>query len=246
MSKEIYVLKNQIHFGTLKTSVPKGTKIVLDREHNKVMINEVEHDNISQIEMCIKHGFIIPFDENVQIDTKVKVSPSASKNKQKKYKIEKSDVDSMKEDILVPKKEKKQEVKKEKNQKMQIIKQGNVTESRGMQVISSDEQMKQAINPEQKMEVIHADQGKVIAKIPAKKQANKLVDSASVEDVSAIMGEQGKVVKKIGKSAADNAKNENNNEVKSSKTAGKLVTKKASKESIQKANEKARARKKKA
>lgn len=243
MSKEIYVLKNQIHFGTLKTSVPKGTKIVLDREHNKVIINETEHDNISQIEMCIKHGFIIPFDENVQIDTKIKVSPNASKNKQKKYKIEKSDEDSMNEDILVPKKEKKQEVKKEKK-KMQVIKQGSVTESRGMQVISSDEQMKQAINSEQKMEVIHADQGKVIAKIPVKKQANKLVDS-NVEDVSAIMGEQGKVVKKIGKSNVDNAKNENNNEVKPSKTAGKLVTKKASKESIQKANEKAKARKKK-
>lgn len=244
MSKEIYVLKNQIHFGTLKTSVPKGTKIILDREHNKVMINETEHDNISQIEMCIKHGFIIPFDENVQIDTKIKVSPSAFKNKQKQYKIEKSDVDSMKEDILVPKKQKKQEVKKEKNKKMQIIKQGNVTESRGMQVISSDEQMKQVINSEQKMEVIHADQGKVIAKIPAKKQVNKLVD-ANKEDISVIMGQQGKVVKRIGKSVVNNIKNEDN-EIKSSKTAGKLVTKKASKESIQKANEKAKARKKKA
>ena len=242
MSKEVYVLKNQIHFGSLKTSVPQGTKIILDRQNNKVTINETEHNNIDEIELCINHGFIIPFDENNQIDTTVKISPNASKNKEKKYNVQKSDVDSMEQDILVPKQEKKQESKKEKSKKMPVIKEGNVTESRGMKVISSDEQMKQAINPEQKMEVIHADQGKVIAKIPPKKQANKLVD-ASKEDVSAIMGEQGKVVKKIGKSASEQKKDEN---VESGKSAGKLVTKKASKESIQKANEKARARKKKA
>lgn len=240
MSKEVYVLKNQIHFGSLKTSVPQGTKIILDRQNNKVTINETEHNNIDEIELCINHGFIIPFDENNQIDTTVKISPNASKNKEKKYNVQKSDVDSMEQDILVPKQEKKQESKKEKSKKMHVIKEGNVTESRGMKVISSDEQMKQAINPEQKMEVIHADQGKVIAKIPPKKQANKLTQ-ANQDQVASIM-EQGTVVKKIGKSASEQKKLE----VKSEKTAGKLTTKKASKESIQKANEKARARKKKA
>ena len=84
MSKEVYVLKSQVHFGSLKTSVPKGTKIILDRDEKTVEINGAMHDNVNDIALGIRAGYVIPFVEGeTSIDTTVKISPKAQE-KQKK------------------------------------------------------------------------------------------------------------------------------------------------------------------
>ena len=88
MGKEVYILKSQVHFGSLKTSVPKGTKIILDREGRTVEINGAMHDNVHDIELGIKAGYVIPFiDGETEVDTTVKISPKAQEKQKKIFSV---------------------------------------------------------------------------------------------------------------------------------------------------------------
>lgn len=241
MSKETYILKNNVHFGTLKFSVNKGAKIIIDRDINKVYIRDKEYENVSEIDMCIRKGFIIPFVEGeTDIDSTIKISPKAQNKK--KYEVEKSDVDSMNESIEISDFKKEEQPVKE--SKMQVIRENESEEdSRGLKVITNDAVQGVEVDNKNIMQVINADDGEIVAKIPPKTSKPKgvpektqavAVTSTSAEDLAAINGEQGTVVKTIGKSA-------NTKEVSSGK---KLTTKKASKSSADQAKANAEARKK--
>lgn len=241
MSKETYILKNNVHFGTLKFSVNKGAKILIDRDINKVYIRDKEYENVAEIDLCIRKGFIIPFVEGeTEIDSTIKISPKAQNKK--KYEVEKSDVDNMDESIEIT--DSKKEEKQNKSSKMQVIRENeSEDDSRGLKVITNDAVQGVEVDNRNIMQVINADDGEIVAKIPPKTSKPKgvpektqavTVTSTSAEDLAAINGEQGTVVKTIGKSA-------NTKEVSSGK---KLTTKKASKSSADKAKANAEARKK--
>ena len=251
MSKEKYILKNQVHFGTLKVSVPKGTVLTVDRDNKTVEISGVQHDNINEVEMCIRAGFIIPYVEGeTKVDTEVKISPRA-KNK-KKMVGEKSDVDSMDKELKVetaPKKASK------KSDKIEIIRESESKEERGMKVIASDTPSRTTeVTDKEIMEVFHSDDGEVVAKIPPKKSKPKgvpevqtLVSEDDKEVLNAINGKQGEVVKTIGKSSTTKEIVSGNKLVaKRSKTTPASEAKaKANAEARKKASEARRAKEKK-
>ena len=122
MGKEKYILNVQIHFGSLKTSVQKGSIVYWDKEKNTVEINGVNHDDVKEIEMCVKNGFIIPFvDGETKVDSTVKISPKAKEKKESKIEVHKSDLDSMKNEILVPKEDKKEQKDKTTQKKDLVV-----------------------------------------------------------------------------------------------------------------------------
>lgn len=246
MSKEIYVLKSVVHFGSLKVSVAKGTKIFVNRDKNEVDINGVVHNNVNEVDMCVRAGFIIPFVEGeTEIDNSVKISPKAEEKNKKKYTVEKSDIDKMGEEINIADTKKEVRDEQRKAKKMEVIREReSEEESHGLKVITNDVAKKQDVNNDKKiMEVLNSDDGIVIAKIEKKQSKPKGVpeNNSAILSVSndkeafdAINGEQGVVVKKIGKSA-------NTKEVSS---GSKLTAKRASKSSDEKAKATAEARKK--
>ena len=243
MSKETYILKSNVHFGTLKFSVNKGTKIIVDRENNKTFIGDKEYDNVSEVDICIRKGFIVPFVEGeTKIDSTIKTS-SKFQDDNKKLEVEKSDTDLMRKDIDIS--DTKKEVRDEKRKaKMEVIHENeSEEEARGLKVISNDSVQGVEVDNQNIMQVINGDDGEIVAKIPPKNSKPKgvpdntkslSVGTTDADALEAINGEQGTVVKTIGKSA-------NTKEVSS---GNKLTAKKASKSSADKAKANAEARKK--
>lgn len=236
MSKEMYILKKQVHFGSLKTSVPVGTIIEVDRENNKAYFCDVEHDNISEIDICIRVGSIIPYiDGQTKVDANVKISPRAKNNK--KYEVignesqplSIKDQEDKNEEISTPK-------------KMQVIREEQSSDNNKLKVLKHDtEKIIEVDNNEKIMQVINDDDNQVVAKIPIKKTKPKgvpenttIISNSDSEALSAINGEQGRVVKSIGKSDS----------TKSVSSTKKLTAKHASKDSAEKAKANAEARKK--
>lgn len=244
MSKEAYVLKSLVHFGSLKVSVSKGTVINVDRKKNTVEINGAVHNNVNEVDMCIRAGFIIPYIEGeTKIDNTIKISPKAQEKNEKKYTVEKSDVDKMSKDINISN-TKKEVREKNRKSKMKVIRENESTEDvRGLKVITNElpDGTDEKSNVK-KMEVINADEGTVVAKIETKASRPKGVpENSSVltmsndkEAFDAINGEQGTVVKIIGKS----------NNTKPVSSDKKLTAKKSSKASEAKAKATAESRKK--
>jgi hypothetical protein len=242
MSKKEFILTKNVHFGTLKFSLNKGSKILIDEDNKKITIRDKEYSDVSEIELCIRKGFIIPFVEGeTKIDDTIKTLEKPEENK--KMEVEKSDVDNMKKDIDIS--NTKKEVRDEKRKaKMEVIREAeSEDDSRGFKVIVNDNPPVIEVNNKDIMKVINGDDGQIVAKIPVKNTKPKGVPdntktiSVGVSDadaLEAINGEQGKIVKTIGKSA-------NTKEVNS---GTKLTTKKASKTSADKAKANAEARKK--
>ncbi len=240
MSKEVYVLKSQVHFGSLRTSVPKGTKIILDRDAKTVEINGVEHDNINDIELGIRAGYVIPFvDGETKVDTTVKISPKALE-KQQKMEVQKSDMDVMPKEIDISDTKKSVRDAKRKSDKMTVSYEEDKSDSRGLKVVKNDATGVKADTQEDILKVVNGDGDyKTIKEISPKPEAKKASFGLSNTDdanevAAAINGQEGTVVAKIGKT-------------KSTKTvsAGKtLVAKHASKDAADKAKATAEARKK--
>ena len=71
MKKEQYLLKNQIHFGSIKTLVPAGTVVTVNRDDNSADFNGIRHENIvGEVDMMIRAGYIIPRSEKTVVDKK--------------------------------------------------------------------------------------------------------------------------------------------------------------------------------
>lgn len=249
MSKETYILKSQVHFGSLKTSVQKGTKVIIDRETKTVEINGALHDNLADVELGIKAGCIIPFvDGETKIDTTVKISPKAQEKNEKKMEVQKSDIDLMPKEINIADTKKEVREAKRKEKMPVLYEDENTTDSRGLKVVAQKEPIQ--IEKSEKATGLKADTQEQILKVvngdndyqeikSITKEAKKpfgLSTTKDAEDVASMVnGEQGTVVKHIGKGKADT------NAVSSGK---KLVAKHASKDASDKAKATAEARKK--
>lgn len=232
MKKEVYVLRSQVHFGSLKTSIPKGTKVEIDRNSKIVSFDGIEHDNINEVDMMIRAGYIIPYvkDDDVPcIQEKVSKSPE-------KMDVQKSDLDSMSREIDISNTKKEVREQQRKDAKMPVIKEEELDEvSRGMQVVRNDGGKKivaeaKADTDKEILQVVNGDDYETVAKIPESKEANKpsfgLSSTEDAKDVAAaINGQEGTVVKKIGKSEA----------TKTVATGNKLTAKHASSASEEKA-----------
>ena len=246
MSQEVYILKNQIHFGALKFSVSKGLKLFVDRENKKVIINGREYDNVSEVDLCIRSGFIIPFIEGeTNVESVAKISQKAAEKRLIKMEVEKSDLDNMSRDIDISDTKKEVREANRKNAKLEVIRENEAEESRGLKVITNNkkETVLSADSNEKVMQIVNGDDGEVVAKIPVKSSRPKGVPESTTstlsvsndkETLDAINGSQGTVVKTIGKS-------KNSKEV---TTGNKLTAKRASKSSADKAKANAEARKK--
>lgn len=242
MSNETYILTGQVHFGSLKTSVAKGTKIALDRKSKTVEINGVKRDNIAEIDLGIKAGFIIPFVEGkTSVETTEKISPKAREKRDKKMKVQQSDEDMMPRDIDIS--DTKKEVRDAKRkEKMKIsYEKSKESEERGLTVVSNERPntIYMADTDKEILKVINGDEDhRVVAEIKSQveqKPAFGLSTSTdSKETVEAVNNQEGTVVAKVGKGTADT---ESVNPVKT------LVAKCASKGVSDKAKATAEARK---
>jgi len=163
----------------------------------------------------IKAGFIVPFVEGeTKINSVVKIAQKAAEKKLNKLEVEKSDLDSMSKEIDISDTKKEVREANRKQEKMEVIRENEAEESRGLKVITSDKKAITDVDSNAKvMQIINSDDGEIVATIPNKKSRPKGVpeNTTSVLSVSndkeafdAINGEQGTVVKKIGKS--DNTK----------------------------------------
>ena len=240
MGKEVYILKSQVHFGSLKTSVPKGTKIILDREGRTVEISGAMHDNVHDIELGIKAGYVIPFiDGETEVDTTVRISPKAQE-KQKKMEVHASDMDVMPKEIDISDTKREVREAKRKSAKMTVSYEKDEPEARGMKVVKNEATGLEANTQEEILGIVNGDNDyrtvKSIAKeADSKKPAFGLSTTADANDVaSAINGQEGTVVAKIGKSES----------TKPVGTGKALVAKRASKDAANRAKANAEARKK--
>ena len=241
MSKETYILNSQVHFGSLKTSVPKGTKVVLDREARTVEINGAVHDNISDIEIGIRAGYVIPFVEGkTKVDATVRISPKA-KERQQKMEVHQSDLDVMPREIDISSTKKEvRDAKRRERMTVSYEKSGD-SEERGMKVVAPESTVVKADTQEEILKVVNGDGDyrtvKSIKAPEAKvKKAPSLASTDDANDLSAtINGEQGTVVKSIGKGRADTS---------AVASGRKLVAKHAAKDASDKAKATAEARKK--
>lgn len=242
MSKEIYILTSQVHFGSLKTSVAKGTKVVIDRKSKVVEINGVKRDNIADIELGIKAGYIIPFVEGkTVVETTVKISPKAKEKHDKKMEIQKSDEDMMLHDIDIS--DTKKEVRDAKRkEKMKIsYEKSEDSEERGLKVVANEQPntIYHADTDKEILKVINGDDDynvitSIKPKVEQKSTFGLAISTDSKETVEAVNNQEGMVVAKIGNSKAD-TKPVNPSKV--------LVTKRASKDVSDKAKATAEARK---
>ena len=212
---ESYILKSQIHFGSLKTSVPKGTVVRVDRDKNLAEFNDVRHEdfNLHEIDMMVKAGYIIPYvDGKTKVDTTIKVSSKAKPKK--KMEVRQSDSDMITRDIKpVAKKRARRQMDEEdmvsgtETGGIKVIReQLEDDEARGMKVIKSDEPAVTE-KPVEKMRLSSEvdDDMRVVRKIAGAKKSKpeEAVEkpmSETAELSAMVNGEQEqRVVKVIGK-----------------------------------------------
>lgn len=73
MKKEKYLLKSQIHFSSIKTLVPAGTVVCLDRDADVAEFNGVRHEKIvAEVDRMIKAGYVVPCSDAVASTLRVK------------------------------------------------------------------------------------------------------------------------------------------------------------------------------
>jgi hypothetical protein len=215
--KEQYILNSQVHFGSLKTSVPKGTIIVVDRKGKTVEINGVPHDNISDVDLGIKAGFIIPYIEGkTEVDSTVRVSKKVQEMQSKKMEVQKSDMDVMPKEIDIS--DTKKDVREAKRKQERDEKKFTVSyenhddnESRGLKVVTNQATGLKADTNEEIMTIVNGDSdmreiGKIAPKTAAKKPFGLASNEDAKDDVAEQINGQGTVVKKIGKGEAETKK----------------------------------------
>ena len=212
---ESYILKSQIHFGSLKTSVPKGTVVRIDRDKNLAEFNDVRHENFNlhEIDMMVKAGYIIPYEDGkTKVDTTIKVSSRAKQ--QKKMEVRQSDSDMVTREIKpAAKKCARRQMDEEdmvsgtETGGIKVIREQLDDESaRGMKVIKSDEPAVTE-KPVEKMRLSSEvdDDMKVVKKIAGAKksqveEAEEKTMSETAELSAMVNGQQEqRVVKMIGK-----------------------------------------------
>ena len=227
--KEKYILKNQIHFGSLKLAVPRGTVVTVDRKTGSADFNGALHEdfNMHEIDMMVKAGYMLPYnDGKTQVDTTVKVSSRVKP--QKKMEVRQSDSDMVARDIEPAPKTKKGHAIEEdemlegkKGDPIRVIREkAEEPEARGMKVIRNDaEPDEKDLNGNGTPLESVTDDMKVVRKIAGAKTKDadgnidvneEKLQTASQDAAAANMGQDARVVKMIGKSEGTKAVNAGN------------------------------------
>ena len=241
---ENYILVQQVHFGSIRTSVPKGTVVVVDRDSGEVRINGATHQNVNEVDICLRQGYLIPYvDGKTEVDTTVRLSPRA-RNLQRKYEVQESVEDCVVENIEPAKK--KTAPISNKNGKMEVIREKNSKGLNGMDVVGNNPSAREFKEERsEKMQILDANDLKVVATIPEKPASEnsgpKLSSGLSSDETASIingMENDGRVVATIGE------KKNSKVTTKSTSAGKKLVVKRGDKESAARAKANAEARKK--
>lgn len=221
--KEKYILKNQIHFGSLKLAVPKGTVVTVDRKNGIADFNGATHEgfNLHEIDIMVNAGYMLPYNNGeTKVDTTVKVSSRVKP--QKKMEVRQSDSDMVAREIEPAPKAKKGHVIEEdemldgkKGDPIRVIREkADEPEARGMKIIRNDAEPKEEdLNGNGTPLETVTDDMKVVRKIAGAKtkdadgniEVNEdRIQTASEDAKAANMAQDARVVKMIGKS--DNTK----------------------------------------
>ena len=155
-----YVLTRQAHFGYTKQSYVGGTVIEVNFDENKYTANGATFEDLRDINIALRAGFLDAFSK----EAKKKVDDEVKKHEEfhnkitesKKEKPQKMEVIKSDEDLIepIPIENKKNEEAKEEKKEMEIIKENSDDTARGMTVLRSQPQ-----------ELEESSQGTVVAVI---------------------------------------------------------------------------------
>lgn len=155
-----YVLTRQAHFGYTKQSYVGGTVIEVNFDANRYTANGATFEDLRDINIALRAGFLDAFSK----ETKKKVDDEVKKHEEfhnkitesKKEKPQKMEVIKSDEDLIepIPIESKKNEELKEEKKEMEIIKENSDDTARGMTVLRSQPQ-----------ELEESSQGTVVAVI---------------------------------------------------------------------------------
>lgn len=169
-----YVLTRQAHFGFTKQSYVGGTVFVVDFDKGKYTANGSSFNDLRDINIAVRAGFMDAFSETVksEIDEKIKKQEEFYEkvSESKKEKPVKMEVIKSDEDLIdpIPIQSKKEEAKEEVKE-MEIITENSEDTARGMTVLRSQPQ-----------ELEESSQGTVVAVIGGNK--NSSVKTANIEN----------------------------------------------------------------
>lgn len=155
-----YVLIRQAHFGYTKQSYVSGTILTVNFDEGKYTANGSTFSDLRDINIALRAGFLDAFSEKKkkQIDKETKKREEIHNKivESKKEKPVKMEVVKSDEDLIdpIPIESKKQEVKHESEEKMEVIKENSEDTARGMTVVRS-----------QPKELEESSQGTVVAVI---------------------------------------------------------------------------------
>lgn len=161
-----YVLIRQAHFGYTKQSYVSGTILTVNFDEGKYTANGSTFSDLRDINIALRAGFLDAFSEKKkkQIDKETKKREEIHNKivESKKEKPVKMEVVKSDEDLIdpIPIESKKQEVKPESEEKMEVIKENSEDTARGMTVVRSQPQ-----------ELEESSQGTVVAVIGDGKSA---------------------------------------------------------------------------
>ena len=162
-----YVLTRQAHFGYTKQSYVGGTVFIVDYEKGKYTANGSSFNDLRDINIAVRAGFMDAFSETVknEIDEKIKKQEEFYEkvSESKKEKPVKMEVIKSDEDLIepIPIKNKKEETKEEENKQMEVITENSDDTARGMTVVRSQPQ-----------ELEESSQGTVVAIIGGDKNTS--------------------------------------------------------------------------
>lgn len=178
MSKETYYSTKPIHISIIGNTFPRGTAFTFYNRDGKdyVMVNKTEYDHTIEFDILLRGNRL----------TKETVEYKEIKPEPKKlYEVVKSDEDAMDREIKIADVgiEKKREAKK--SNKMEIIREQEVGDVRGMSVVKRDKPKEENI---------------------IRESGIKITMSTSSADMPIIADDEGTVVRSIGKSENDTPK----------------------------------------
>lgn len=208
-----YVLTRQAHFGYTKQSYVGGTVIEVNFDANKYTANGATFEDLRDINIALRAGFLDAFSK----ETKKKADDEVKKHEEfhnkitesKKEKPQKMEVIKSDEDLIepIPIENKKNEEVKEEKKEMEIIKENSEDTARGMTVLRSQPQ-----------ELEESSQGTVVAVIG---NGNNSKASAETKEVKAskkrTKDSEEKALKNAEKRKSDALNKRKNNKTKEEK-----------------------------
>lgn len=156
-----YILDRTMHFGSIKTTFKIGSVFEINRDDRMMRVDGVKFEDIRDAETCIRHGWMLPYNEKEQkkIDVMAKTLDKAietrfARTKPAKMEIIKSDTDLMERVITIPEnhreRQKREASEKVKQNSLKVIGETEGDSIRGLKVYrqSDDADIARQLNAE--------------------------------------------------------------------------------------------------